>query len=191
VNINKRLNKIKDKIIDPKFIEGYGLGNEVGYYIFDYDPQDELIVREHIRTLKRIFKRERYNRKVIEFDLYDMLITFAKEKNIFEKIFEVEEKEGRDHLYIALTAFAKPDIFIERIVKDTRKVEANVVFITGVGKVYPFVRSHTILNSLQEKMDDIPVIMFYPGKYDGLSLNLFNQFMDENYYRAFQLVDHK
>ena len=67
----------------------------------------------------------------------------------------------------------------------------NVIFITGVGKIYPFVRSHTILNNLQEKVDHIPVIMFYPGKYDGQSLNLFGEFKDDNYYRAFQLVDHK
>lgn len=189
MNINERLNKIKDKIIEDKFIEGRGLGNEVGYYIFDYHPKHELIVRNHIKTLHRIFKRERYNRKVIEFDLYKMLIDLAKEKKIFEQIFEVEANDGKDNLYTALIAFAKPDIFIERIVQNVK--DANVVFITGVGKVYPFVRSHTILNNLQEKLDHIPVIMFYPGVYDGLSLNLFDRFMDENYYRAFQLVDHK
>jgi len=65
----------------------------------------------------------------------------------------------------------------------------NVVFITGVGKVYPFVRSHTILNNLQEVLDKIPVILFFPGKYDGLSLQLFGRFKDDNYYRAFRLVD--
>jgi len=51
------------------------------------------------------------------------------------------------------------------------------------------VRSHNILNNLQEVIDKKPVIMFFPGKYDGQSLQLFNKFKDDNYYRAFRLVD--
>lgn len=188
-SIHDRLNKIEEKIKSTKFIEGHGLGNEVGFYIFDYHPKHELIVRQHIETLHNKFKSKRYGRKIIEFDLYKMLLEIAKEQRIFDQIFEMEANQGEDVLFTALTAFAKPEIFIDKIKAEVG--DANVVFITGVGKIYPFVRSHTILNKLQEKLDTIPVIMFYPGEYDGLSLHLFGEFMDENYYRAFQLVDYK
>lgn len=188
-NINDRLDQIQEKIKDDKFIEGRGLGNEISFYIFDYDPKHELVVRDHVKTLKRIFSHDMYNRRIIEFDLYKMLLEIAKEKNIYDYIFEKEREEGNDELFTALSHFAVPEIFLEKIVKEVGN--HNVIFITGVGKIYPFVRSHTILNNLQEKIDKTSVIMFYPGTYDGQQLNLFGKFKDDNYYRAFQLVDNK
>lgn len=189
LTINERLEKIKDKILEDKFIDGRGLGNEISFYIFDYDPKYELLVRDHVKMLKRIFGREYYNRKLIEIDLYKLLLDLGKKQRVYELFFEKEKKEGKDELFKALSNFANPEIFLDEI---ERRIQGyNVVLITGVGKVYPFVRSHTILNRLQEKVDKIPVIMFYPGEYDGQSLKLFGTFKDDNYYRAFQLVDHK
>ena len=188
-NINQRLQEIRKKILEDSFIEGRGLGNEISFYIFDYDPKHELIVRDEIKSLKKFFSREMYNRRIIEFDLYKMLLELAKEKRIYDQIFEIEKKFGDEKLLKDLTDFAVPELFLEKMVNSIE--DHNVIFITGVGKIYPFVRSHTILNNLQEKVDHIPVIMFYPGKYDGQSLNLFGEFKDDNYYRAFQLVDHK
>lgn len=189
MNINERLQKIREKLLDDAFIEGRGLGNEISFYIFDYDPKHELIVRDEIKSLKKLFSQERYNRRIIEFDLYKILLETARKKRIFDRIFEMEKHQGNKHLYEALVDFAIPDIFMDYIYNNV--ADHNVIFITGVGKIYPFVRSHTILNQLQDKIEKIPVIMFYPGKYDGQSLNLFGKFKDDNYYRAFQLIDHK
>ena len=189
LSIYERLDKIIPKIEDESFIKGRGLGNEISFYVFDYDPKHELIVRDHIEYIKKYFSRPGSKRKIIEFDLYKMMLEIAKEKGIFEKIFELEKRNGKEFLYTALTNFTQPSIFLEKIKEE---VEGhNVVFLTGVGKIYPFVRSHTILNNLQEVLDKIPVILFYPGKYTGQSLELFCKFKDENYYRAFQLVDEK
>ena len=116
-----------------------------------------------------------------------MLLEITKEKRIFDRIFDMEEKQGKDALFKAMTTFAKPEIFLEKIKEQID--ESYVVFLTGVGKVFPFVRSHSILNNLQEILDKTPVIMFFPGKYDGQSFELFSKFKDDNYYRAFRLVD--
>jgi hypothetical protein len=186
-NINRRLDKIIPKIKENKFIEGRGLGNEISFYIFDYEPSEELIVRDYVNHIKKEFRYEGSDRRIIEFDLYKMLLDIAKEKRIFDRVFELEEKQGKDALFKAMTTFAKPDIFLRKIQEQIG--DHNVVLITGVGKVYPLVRSHNILNNLQEVIDKIPVIMFFPGRYDGQSLQLFNKFMDDNYYRAFPLVD--
>lgn len=189
LNIYERLNKIIPKIEDETFIKGRGLGNEISFYVFDYDPKDELIVRDHIEYIKKYFSRPTSERKIIEFDLYKMMLDIANEKGILDKIFDLEQKKGKEFLYNAMTNFAQPSIFLDKI--KTEVEGYNVVFLTGTGKVYPFVRSHTILNNLQEVLDKIPVILFYPGKYTGQSLELFGKFKDENYYRAFQLVDEK
>lgn len=186
-NLNARLDEIIPKIKEDKFIEGRGLGNEISFYVFDYEPENELLVRDYIQHIKKEFSYEGSDRRIIEFDLYKMLIDITKEKRIFNRIFEMEERQGKDALFKALTTFANPEIFLKKI--DEQIADYNVVFLTGVGKVYPFVRSHNILNNLQGVLDKIPVIMFYPGQYSGDDLVLFNKFKDSNYYRAFRLID--
>ncbi|KRG17072.1 hypothetical protein ACA29_00440 [Lederbergia galactosidilytica] len=186
-NLNARLDQIIPKIKEDKFIEGRGLGNEISFYVFDYEPQNELVVRDYIKHIKKEFGYEGSNRRIIEFDLYKMLLDIAKDRRIFDRIFEMEERQGKEQLFKAMTTFAKPEVFLRKIQEQMDGY--NVVFLTGIGKVYPFVRSHNILNNLQEVLDNIPVIMFFPGKYDGQSLQLFGKFKDDNYYRAFRLVD--
>lgn len=186
-NINERLDKIIPKIKEDKFIHGRGLGNEISFYVFDYEPKYELKVRDYIQHIKKVFDYEGTDRKIIEFDLYKMFIEIAKEKRILNRIFEMEQKQGKSALFKALTNFAKPEIFLQKIKEQMG--DHNVVFLTGIGKVYPFVRSHNILNNLQEVLDKTPVIMFFPGQYDGQSLQLFGKLKDDNYYRAFRLVD--
>ncbi|WP_153976926.1 DUF1788 domain-containing protein [Paenibacillus xylanilyticus] len=186
-NIKSRLDKIIPKIREEKFIEGRGLGNEISFYVFDYEAENELLVRDYIQHILREFGHEGSGRRLIEFDLYKMLIEIAKEKRIFDRIPQMEEKQGKGALFKAMANFAKPEVFLQKIKEQL--ADNNVVLITGVGKVYPFVRSHNILNNLQEVLDKTPVIMFFPGKYDGLSLRLFDRFKDDNYYRAFRLVD--
>lgn len=185
--IHRRLDQIIPKMREGKFIDGRGLGNEISFYVFDYDPKDELIVRDYLKHIKKEFSYEGSDRKVIEFDLYKMLLEEAKEKKIFDRIFDIEKRQGQSALSKAMLNFTKPSLFINKIKQELG--EHNVVLITGVGKVYPFIRSHTILNNLQEVLDKIPVVMFYPGHYSGQSLQLFSKFKDDNYYRAFRLVD--
>lgn len=187
VNLNARLDQIIPKIQEDKFIEGRGLGNEISFYVFDYPPEQELVVRDYIKHVKKEFNFEESNRKIIEFDLYKLLLEITKERRIFERIFDMERRQGKEQLFKAMTTFAKPEVFLKKIQEQIG--DNNVVFLTGIGKVYPFLRSHTILNNLQEVLDHIPVIMFFPGKYDGQSLQLFGKFKDDNYYRAFRLVD--
>ena len=82
---------------------------------------------------------------------------------------------------------APPEAYVAHMKYDVHQ-SGDVVFITGVGKVYPYMRSHNVLNNLQHVFDDVPVVMFYPGEYTGQSLTLFGRFFDDNYYRAFNLI---
>ena len=187
-NINRRLDKIIPKIKEDKFIQGRGLGNEISFYVFDYEPNEELIVRDYVNHIKKEFSYEGSNRRIVEFDLYKMLLDIAKKRRILDRIFDIEKQKGKDALTKAMEPFATPQLLIKAIHEELG--DANVIFITGVGKVYPFVRSHEILNNLQEVIDKIPVIIFYPGIYDGQSLKLFGK-LNANYYRAFRLVGEK
>lgn len=188
--IRERLDLIIPKIKDEKFLQGRGLGNEISFYIFDYDPKDELLIRDYTKQIKKEFEKADSSIKIIEFDLYNLMLELTKEMDVFESIFEMEENEGKETLHSALEEFCQdPSIFMEKIKEDSEPYD--LIFITGVGKVFPFIRSHTILNNLMEKIHGKPLIMFYPGKYNELSLKLFGKLEDNNYYRAFRLIDIK
>lgn len=188
-HINERLDDMRNKILEPSFIGGKGLGNEINFYIFDYNPQDELSVRNYIDWfVGNVNKSSSNNRDIIEFDLYEMFLELSKEKNIYDGIFEMEKAGDKSYLYKALKTFATSEIFLEKMKRNIG--ENNVVFITGVGKIYPFVRTHNILSNLQGLFDDnIPVVLFFPGEYNEQDLRLFNILKADNYYRAFRLID--
>jgi hypothetical protein len=189
--IYQRLDEIIQRITKESFRENTGLGNEIGYYIFDYEPRYEMLVREHVRFLKQKINDGDYGFHIKEFDLYEIMLELLETKGYLEKNFKMEQVKGSEFVFNAtkktLRLTEKDDLIIQYI-KD-RVVKGDVVFITGVGKAWPIIRSHTVLNNLHQVLDEVPVIMFFPGVYDGLELVLFEEIKDDNYYRAFKLVD--
>ena len=188
--LDERLNKIEEKISDKAFRQNKGLGNEVGYYIFDYPAKDELQVRNHIEYLKTKINKSNSDVTIVEFDLYDMIISILKERGYLDKCFEFEKTKGLEHAIDAIIKMlrltAKNNLLVNHILDNTPP--DCVVFITGVGKCYPIVRSHNVLNHLHQVLDTVPVVMFFPGEYSGQDLHLFGNIRDDNYYRAFKLV---
>lgn len=191
MNLFKRLDKAEEMIKKPTFRENKGLGNEIGYYIFDYPAEKELEVRERIEYIKRKNEYSHDEYKVVVFDLYDITINILDEKGYLEKCYEFEKKRGFERITKAvgnmLRITSADSLIIQHIKENTP--EKAVIFITGIGKCYPILRSHTLLNNLHQVIDNVPVVMFYPGNYDGLELVLFGEIKDDNYYRAFKLVD--
>lgn len=190
-NLDERLALAESVIRKPAFRENKGLGNEVGYYIFAYDADQELAVREWVSYIQHKYEGAPEGFKVIVFDLYDIVINILQEKGYLEKCYEFEEKKGFDRITKAVgntLRITAQDSLIIRYIQE-RTPENSVVFLTGIGKCYPLLRSHTVLNNLHQVIDNVPVVLFYPGKYDGQELILFGEIKDDNYYRAFKLVD--
>lgn len=189
-NIYERLDKILPTIKEKEFQEKRGLGNEVGFHIFDYEPKYELLVREYIEDLKEKINKKSSDIYIREFDLYEIIIKIIEDKGYLEKLFKMEKEKGTDKLVkpikSTLRFTQKNDLIVDYFRKNVK--EEDIVFITGVGKVWPAIRAHTILNNLQPVVK-VPVVMFFPGKYSGLELHLFNKIKDENYYRAFRLIE--
>ena len=189
-SIYERLDEILPIISAPHFRENKGLGNEVGFYIFDYSPKDEMIVRERIPFIKSKAQSS-HNINIVEIDLYEAIIEILESKGYLKKNFEMEEKKDSEFVMNAtkkaLRLTLSNDLLVKYIVEKSEG--CDIVFLTGVGKAWPLVRSHTILNNLHKEIEDMPLVMFFPGSYDGGTLMLFEEFKDDNYYRAFPLVD--
>ena len=188
--LEQRLDEAELAIRKTSFRQNKGLGNEVGYYIFDYPPEKELIVRTWIERMHRKNAASSEEYPIIVFDLYQIVIDILKEKGYLEKTFEMEKCHGIERISKAIGTMLRltstDGLIVKYICKHTP--EEAIVFLTGIGKVYPIIRSHTVLNNLHQVIDRVPVVMFYPGKYDGQTLMLFSEIKDDNYYRAFKLV---
>ena len=65
----------------------------------------------------------------------------------------------------------------------------DVLMLTGVGEVFPFMRIHTLLEALQPYFSDVPILVMYPGEFDGRHVKLFNRLTPNDYYRAFNVID--
>ena len=191
MTLEERMNKAETIMQKPSFRQNKGLGNEVGYYIFDYPAEQELFVRERIEYIRKKNEQSGDEYRVVVFDLYDIIIEILKDKGYLEKCYDFEKKKGFERITKSvgnmLRITAKDSLIVNYIRE--RTPEKAIVFLVGIGKCSPILRSHTVLNNLHQVIDNVPVVMFYPGKYDGQELVLFSEIKDDNYYRAFKLVD--
>ena len=186
-NLTDKLNHILPLITSKEFLEGKGLGNEIAFYIFDYPPEEETKIREHIQFLVDKMQSQ-HKLKVLYINLFKFVIEYLDERKILKDAFEYESTKGTDGLMKALKAPLKAENLVNFMQKHFQPSEYDVVFMSGVGNVFPLVRSHTLLSNLQSVMDKTPLVLFYPGKYDGQTLKLFGKLKSKNYYRAFRLI---
>jgi hypothetical protein len=184
MSIRYELDKIKARISDANFLANKGLSFEVGIHVFKYDPKDELIVREYI---ERLINSPSEDFRVIQRDMYKIFLEILEEKRVLNSVAGIEEKKGKDYLLAQLQKVATQDEFLKKMKYEPHE-PGDVLFLTGIGNVYPFMRSHKMLDSMQQMFSDIPIVMFYPGEFNGTSLSLFDKFHDGNYYRAFNLL---
>ena len=186
--INERLNAILPKVISDAFLSGSGIGNEIAFYIFDYPPEDELRVRDYLRTLLDHIPKQKHGLRVKHIDLFDFVMDYLTRRTLLDKALQMQREQGDQALQRALAGplheSKLSSVFAEIAAPD----QHDLVIVSGVGKAWPLVRSHTLLNNLQRIMGQTPLIMFYPGQYDGQSLRLFGKIKSHHYYRAFKLV---
>lgn len=191
MSLEEKLNAAELIMKKPSFRQNKGLGNEVGYYIFDYPAEQEMFVRERVEYIRKKNEISDDEYKIVVFDLYEIIIKILKEKGYMEKCYEFEQKKGFERITKSvgnmLRITAKDSLIVNYIRDNTP--EKAIIFLVGIGKCYPILRSHTVLNNLHQVIDNVPVVMFYPGEYTGQELRLFSEIKDDNYYRAFKLVD--
>ncbi len=190
LTIHQRLDAILPKLQDPRLLSNRGIGNEIGFYIFDYDPEYEPLVEQRVDKLISQLTSSPDELVVVEINLYKSILDILDERKVLERAFDVEATKGSATLAKTIAPLIRPDRIIDHI-NNKLKGNEQLILMTGVGASYPMLRSHTILNNLHSVLDKIPLVMFFPGSYDGNELRLFNTFKDDNYYRAFPLVPRK
>jgi len=186
--LTERLNRILPKLISDDLLSGSGLGNEIGFYVFDYPAEDELRVREQIGFLLDHLPKSKPGLRVKHVSLFELLIDYLKSRNLLDRAIEMQRTKGDEAVFKALSAPLHESRLAQVFADFAQPAQHDLVLVSGVGSAWPLLRSHALLNNLHPLMGNTPMVMFYPGKYDQLSLKLFGILESRNYYRAFKLV---
>ncbi len=192
-NLQQAYEKLSQVVSSVGFLSNQGLNNEVPFHICPYDPAIQMDVSQMVRQLKNDLRDKGVS--VVEVNLYDLVIEILKQEGDWEWLLENEANMSRDELKEELQGVLDIETVITPAISEKMQgADFQVLFITGVGEVFPYIRSHNILNNLQKRAKEKPTLMFFPGLYQhslesGASLVLFGKLQDDKYYRAFNILD--
>ena len=178
-------------ISGERFLNMQGLGNEVPFFICPFRPEETVEMERIRRQLVNRLRQDGLH--ILEIDLYDLSVEILKERDIWDQILELEPSVSKDQLRELLQGVLDPEThLVPAIAAKLARSAFDVLFLTGVGEVFPYIRSHNVLNNLQSTAKDRPTVMFFPGAYthsieSGASLDLFGRLHDDKYYRAFNI----
>ena len=178
--LQQKLDFFYQEVQKEEFLKKRGLANEVPYFIFDYDPEDELIVRAAIERMV-----QRLPIRVLHVNMFRLMLEQFADVGI-DSLLELEREEGTEELFDAML----PSLEAKNLARTIAEHAAgkDVVFLTHLGSVYPLIRTNSILSNLAELKVDVPVVVFYPGSYSERGLMMFNRFPTQRYYRAFSIT---
>ncbi|HNX89653.1 MAG TPA: DUF1788 domain-containing protein, partial [Paludibacteraceae bacterium] len=163
---------------------------ELPFFIHSFPVSQQQVVNANIQSLVKRLQNDGI--EILEINLYKLCLDILKRANIFDQIVEQEVNMPKLRLNRVLVSNLNVEtVIIPEIHKRHAESNAKIVFLTGVGEVFPFIRSHSILNNTQTLVGNIPLVMFFPGSYNNKTLTLFELIKDENYYRAHNLNDYK
>ena len=189
LTLEERLNQIIGRITSRDFLDSKGLGNEIGFWIFDYPPDREMDVRDFLTgTVLPALAKKSPSIRAETVNLLKLVSELLEERNLLEKAMAMQQAKGDDATLAALRSVLKEDKLAQKIESQHDIANLDLLIVTGVGAVYPMLRTHTLLSALHPIMGNTPLLMFFPGKYDGHSLRLFNTLSEDHYYRAFRLI---
>ena len=178
-------------ISGQRFLLKQGLGNEVPFFICPFKPEESVdMERLQCQLVNRL---QQTGIRVLEINLYDLSIEILKNRGIWEQILEMENSVSKDQFKELLQGVLDPEThLVPAIAAKLADNEFDVLFLAGVGEVFPYVRFHNVLNNLQSTAKEKPTVMFFPGAYthsleSGASLDLFGRLHGDKYYRAFNI----
>lgn len=182
-------------VTSQRFLTKQGLGNEVPFFICPYPAEEGLsMVEDRLDLVTRITHA---GIAVLDLSLYDLSLAILKERGILDQILEIEPDTDKGEIRELLQSVLDPKAnLIPKIGDAIEATPHDVIFLSGVGEVYPYIRSHNVLNNLQSTAKDKPTVLFFPGSYThalatGASLDLFGRLHDDKYYRAFNILNYE
>lgn len=207
-SLANRFEHLVKVISSERFLQMRGLNNDLPFYICEFRASEAVemqrLQRQLINTLGNLSLPCLGGRgvKVLEINLYDLSIELLQAREgssegsrLWDEILTIEPDVDKDSLLELLqNVLGIEEYLIPAIGERLRETDFDVLFLSGIGEVFPYIRSHNVLNNLQSTAKDKPTVLFFPGEYrhsleNGASLELFGLLHDDKYYRAFNIFE--
>ena len=193
VGLGKQEEHLFAVLSGKRFLQMEGLGNEVPFFIYPYPPEDALAVAQLKKRIKN--KLSHKGIRVQEINLYDLSVEILKDRGVWERVLAAEPDQDKADFRELLQGMLDPQLHLAPAIR--AKIaggDFDILFLTGIGEVFPYIRSHNVLNNLQSVVTGKPMLMFFPGRYEqsdtlGSSLVLFGRLKDDQYYRAKNILE--
>lgn len=189
--LTRRLNQIVGRVTDPEFLSSKGLANEIAYHIFDYPARDEIQLREHLPKIWRALERNQPPLRFQHFDLYEEMLNYLEQRNLLQRVQDFDQAQTDTDVLKKIRSAVNEEK-LTRFLSEHYDLEAQqIIFLSGAGKARPVIRCSSLLTRLHSLTGETPVVLFFPGDYDGASFRIFGETgesSDSNYYRAFRLI---
>lgn len=181
--LRKELDLLPEQIGNESFLNGSGLGNEIPFWIFHYPAEHELFVRSYFPYIEKSLSNYTFK----HLNIFQVLIDLLDERKLLDRIEAQEKRVGHQKLKERLSAPLSQDKIARFIESNVKIDQLDFMLISGLGAAWPLLRGHELLSALQDIMRATPLVLFYPGDYDGRALSPFGMVESNNYYRAFSL----
>ncbi|MBF0239772.1 MAG: DUF1788 domain-containing protein [SAR324 cluster bacterium] len=186
--LKQRWNQVLPRLQSEELQNNKGLGNEIGFYIFDYPPECELEIRESLDITLQQLQKSNPGLKVKHVNLFLILCQYLEKRQLLAPALKLQKEKGNSAMLKALKGPLHEEKVAQYFLETVEPNDTDLLLISRVGNVYPLLRTHTMLNNFHPLMKGTPLVMFYPGIYDGQHLRLFGKLKEDHYYRAFRLV---
>lgn len=184
----RRAQLLRECLCSEDFLANKGIGNEIGFHTFCYDPALEFEARALFDTLARDAEAGKLPCTLKVVNLYDVVLSILDDLDVLEAMQEQEADFGSKAVLVDVVDYCQPDVVSDVVLDLTQPhVPGDAILLVGVGEAYPFLRVHNLFDSMQSDFSDVPVIAAYPGTFNGSSVTLFNRLAAENYYRAIDI----
>jgi len=201
--MNSELNALAERLYTilghPDFLAMKGLANEVPIFVQTYAPAEEDALRRMVEHLASRLRSTGVTVRTLDF--FELVLEELAAHDLLEPLLSGEAEWERADVLETLQNYSDPKThLVPRLIDAIGGEETQLTLIMGPGRVYPFLRTHTILESLQPAMLDHPVVIFFPGEYEqdpngGSHLRLFGSVPSPTivnpYYRAMNLAHYR
>lgn len=194
-DLTDRLNQILPRITTDSFLSSEGISKAIACYIFDYPATEELKVRDHIQMMLDRLGSHHSSIRTLHLNLLDVVLDYLTQRGLLDKALAMQASKGDAAVLHALKGPLAAEKIRDFIAEMHSPKDADLFLISGVGSVWPVLRAHSLLNCLHSIIGNTPLVMFYPGSFDGTTLRLFGRIETRTskpganpYYRAIQLI---
>ncbi|UGT67961.1 DUF1788 domain-containing protein [Nocardia gipuzkoensis] len=185
---------VYDVLRSERFLKMEGLSKEVPFFIYHFPPSWALDV-DDMRDRVQTKLQSDEGRSVVEINLYDLAVELLKARGVWERVLDLEPTMDKSEFRGVLQGMLDPhDHLAPAIRARLDEQSSDMVFLTGIGEVFPFIRTHTVLENLQSVVVGRPMLVWFPGTYEftqtaGHQLRALNLGASDSYYRAKDILE--